>query len=91
MMQGLRGLEEAHFNYINSVSAYNKAEIRLLLVLGPGRARRRRAASDGGRRSLILAGGAMSLVPKQSLGTRGGKPPPLRKNAVCGSPPTHPE
>ena len=33
--QALRGLEEAHFNYINAVAAYNKAEIRLLLLLGP--------------------------------------------------------
>lgn len=44
VMQALRGLEEAHFNYINSVSAYNKAEIRLLLVLGPAGACKAAAA-----------------------------------------------
>ena len=35
VVQSLRGLELAHFNYITSVSAYNKAQVRLLLLLGP--------------------------------------------------------
>ncbi len=35
VVQSLRGLEQAHFNYITSVSAYNKAQVRLLLLLGP--------------------------------------------------------
>jgi outer membrane protein TolC len=35
VMQSLHGLEEAHFNYITSVSGYNKAQVRLLLLLGP--------------------------------------------------------
>lgn len=35
VLQSLRGLEQAHFNYITSVTAYNKAQIRLLLLLGP--------------------------------------------------------
>jgi outer membrane protein TolC len=35
VLQSLRGLEQAHYNYITSVSAYNKAQIRLLLLLGP--------------------------------------------------------
>ncbi|HVS39698.1 MAG TPA: TolC family protein [Gemmataceae bacterium] len=34
VVQSLRGLELAHFNYITSVSAYNKAQVRLLLLLG---------------------------------------------------------
>jgi outer membrane protein TolC len=39
----LRGLAQAHGSYINAVNAYNKAEIRLLLLLGtPGTCR-----SDG--------------------------------------------
>ena len=38
VVQSLRGLEEAHFNYVNTVSAYNKAQIRLLLLLGPAEA-----------------------------------------------------
>jgi outer membrane protein TolC len=35
VLQSLRGLEQAHFNYITSVTAYNKAQVRLLLLLGP--------------------------------------------------------
>ena len=35
VVQSLRSLELAHFNYITSVSAYNKAQVRLLLLLGP--------------------------------------------------------
>ncbi len=35
VLQSLRGLEMAHFNYISAVNAYNKAQVRLLLLLGP--------------------------------------------------------
>ncbi len=35
VLQSLRGLEMAHFNYLTALSAHNKAQIRLLLLLGP--------------------------------------------------------
>jgi outer membrane protein TolC len=35
VLQSIRGLELAHFNYLSALSAYNKAQIRLLLLLGP--------------------------------------------------------
>jgi outer membrane protein TolC len=34
-LQAIRGLEAAHFNYVNAVNAYNKAQVRLLVLLGP--------------------------------------------------------
>jgi hypothetical protein len=34
--QSIRGLELAHFTHIGAVAAYNKAELRLLLLLGRG-------------------------------------------------------
>jgi outer membrane protein TolC len=36
VLQAVRGLELAHLNYISAVNAYNKAQVRLLLLLGPG-------------------------------------------------------
>ena len=38
VQQSIRGLEAAHTGYIQAISAYNKAQIRLLLLLGPGAA-----------------------------------------------------
>jgi outer membrane protein TolC len=35
VLQSIRGLELAHFGYLTALSAYNKAEVRLLLLLGP--------------------------------------------------------
>ena len=32
----VRGLEQAHYNYLKSVSDHNKAQVRLLLLLGGG-------------------------------------------------------
>jgi outer membrane protein TolC len=36
VMQAIRGLQQAHLQYVTAVAAYNKAQIRLLLLLGPG-------------------------------------------------------
>ena len=36
VLQAIRGLELAHFNYLTAVAAYDKAEVRLLLLLGQG-------------------------------------------------------
>lgn len=35
VVQAIRALEMAHFNYIQAIRDYNKAQIRLLLLLGP--------------------------------------------------------
>ena len=35
VLQAIRGLETAHYNYLTAVNAYNKAQIRLLVLLGP--------------------------------------------------------
>jgi hypothetical protein len=35
VLQSIRGLEAAHFNYLAALNAYNKAQINLLLLLGP--------------------------------------------------------
>jgi outer membrane protein TolC len=35
VQQSIRGLEAAHFGYLLAVAAYDKAQIRLLLLLGP--------------------------------------------------------
>src|SRR5262249_45082537 len=35
VLQSIRGLEAAHFGYLAAIAAYNKAQIRLLLLLGP--------------------------------------------------------
>jgi outer membrane protein TolC len=35
VMQSIRALEMAHFNYLQALRDYNKAQIRLLLLLGP--------------------------------------------------------
>ncbi len=35
VMQSIRGLEAAHFSYLAAINAYNKAQINLLLLLGP--------------------------------------------------------
>ena len=35
VMQTIHALEGAHLAYLNSVSDYDKAQIRLLLLLGP--------------------------------------------------------
>src|SRR5262249_46230288 len=34
--QGIPGLELAHFTYLTAVASYDKAELRLLLLLGRG-------------------------------------------------------
>jgi outer membrane protein TolC len=34
VLQNIQGLEQAHFNYIQAINGYNKAEVRLLLLLG---------------------------------------------------------
>jgi outer membrane protein TolC len=37
VMRSLRGVDQAHLNYLTSVSSHNKAQVRLLLLLGrPG-------------------------------------------------------
>jgi outer membrane protein TolC len=36
IMQSIRGLGQAHLGYMNAVSAYDKAQVRLLLLLGHG-------------------------------------------------------
>ena len=36
VMQAIRALEQSHLSYLAALSAHNKAEIRLLLFLGPG-------------------------------------------------------
>jgi hypothetical protein len=33
-MQSIRGLEASHFAFLQAVSAYDKAQVRLLLLLG---------------------------------------------------------
>jgi outer membrane protein TolC len=38
VLQSIGGLERAHYGYLQAVSAYNKAQVRLLLLLGPGTA-----------------------------------------------------
>jgi outer membrane protein TolC len=35
VLTGLRGLELAHVNYLQAIAAHNKAQIRLMLMLGP--------------------------------------------------------
>jgi hypothetical protein len=35
VLQSLRGLEVAHINYLQAIAAHNKAQIRLMLLLGP--------------------------------------------------------
>jgi outer membrane protein TolC len=35
VLQSLRGLEAAHINYLQAIAAHNKAQIRLMLLLGP--------------------------------------------------------
>ncbi len=35
VLQSMRGLEIAHSNYLQAIAAHNKAEIRLMLLLGP--------------------------------------------------------
>ena len=35
MLLAIRGLEAAHYNYLTAINAYNKAQIRLLVLLGP--------------------------------------------------------
>jgi outer membrane protein TolC len=35
-LMAIRGLEQAHFSYLNNVSNHNKAQVRLLLLLGLG-------------------------------------------------------
>jgi outer membrane protein TolC len=34
VMQSIRGLEQAHFNHLGSIGNHNKAQVRLLLLLG---------------------------------------------------------
>ena len=36
VLQSLRGLEASHISYLQAISAHNKAEIRLMLLLGSG-------------------------------------------------------
>jgi outer membrane protein TolC len=35
VLQSIRGLEMAHFNYLTALGAHNKAQVRLMLLLGP--------------------------------------------------------
>ncbi len=35
VLLAIRGLEAAHFNHLTAINAYNKAQIRLLVLLGP--------------------------------------------------------
>ena len=35
MLSALHGLEQAHLLHLSAVTNYNKAEVRLLLLLGP--------------------------------------------------------
>jgi outer membrane protein TolC len=35
VLQAIQALQQAHMNYLSALSAHNKAEIRLLLLLGP--------------------------------------------------------
>ena len=35
VVQSIRGLELAHVNYLQSIRDYDKAQIRLMLLLGP--------------------------------------------------------
>jgi outer membrane protein TolC len=35
VLHAIRGLEAAHYNYLTCVSAYNKSQLRLLVLLGP--------------------------------------------------------
>ncbi len=34
VLAAIRGLEQAHFNYVQSINTHNKAQVRLLLLLG---------------------------------------------------------
>jgi outer membrane protein TolC len=34
VLQAIRGLEAAHFNYVTAINAYNKSQVRLLVLLG---------------------------------------------------------
>ncbi len=36
VLAAIRGLEQAHFNYLQSISGHNKAQVRLLMMLGGG-------------------------------------------------------
>ncbi|MSR30527.1 MAG: TolC family protein [Gemmataceae bacterium] len=38
VLQSIRGLETAHTGYITSINVYNKAQIRLMMLLGPDNA-----------------------------------------------------
>ena len=38
-LSAVRALEQAHFNYLVSISSHNKAQVRLLLLLGAGSAK----------------------------------------------------
>lgn len=38
ILQSIRGLEVAHTNYVTAINAYNKAQVRLMLLLGPNNA-----------------------------------------------------
>jgi outer membrane protein TolC len=39
VLQNIRGMDLAHFNYLKAVNSYNKAQVRLLLLMGPGPAK----------------------------------------------------
>jgi outer membrane protein TolC len=50
VLQTLRPLETAHVNYLQAVSAYDKAQLRLLLLLGPARDGHPEEEGEGCRR-----------------------------------------
>jgi outer membrane protein TolC len=37
MLQSIRALEQAHMQYLSAVAAYNKAQVRLMVLLGAGK------------------------------------------------------
>ncbi len=57
VLLAIRGLEAAHYNYLTAINAYNKAQIRLLVLLGP-------TAAHGAKPHLVLPHGGATLKPE---------------------------
>jgi outer membrane protein TolC len=57
VLVAIRGLEAAHYNYLTTINAYNKAQIRLLVLLGP-------TAAHGDKPHFVLPHGGVMLKPE---------------------------
>jgi outer membrane protein TolC len=67
MVLAIRGLEQAHFNHLTAISAHNKAQVRLLLLLGSGPAPHKPRGVEGAGPAGHAPAPALLPLPAPSL------------------------